>query len=45
MGLGYAPGYALGLCAGETPNALYVLANCGLIELLKSLGDPTDFGE
>ncbi|WP_193073099.1 hypothetical protein [Pseudomonas sp. FME51] len=30
---------------GDDYNSLYVLANCGLIELLKSLGDPTDFGE
>ncbi|UDM06146.1 hypothetical protein LG409_12155 [Halomonas sp. NyZ770] len=30
---------------GDDYNAFYVLANCGLIELLKSLGDPTDFGE
>ncbi|VFR32238.1 hypothetical protein ANK1_4111 [plant metagenome] len=31
--------------SGEDYNHLYVLANCGLIEVLKALGDPTDFGE
>lgn len=30
---------------GEDYNALYVLANCGLIEVLKSQGDPCTFGE
>ena len=30
---------------GDDYNALYALANCGLIEVLKSLGDPADFGE
>lgn len=31
--------------SGDDYNALYVLANCGLINLLKALGDPTDFGD
>lgn len=30
---------------GDDYNELYVLANCGLIDVLKALGDPTDFGE
>ncbi|QLF92068.1 hypothetical protein HW090_02140 [Pseudomonas sp. ABC1] len=30
---------------GSDYNELYMLANCGLIELLKSLGDPSNFGE
>lgn len=30
---------------GDDYNDIYLQANCGLIELLKSLGDPTDFGE
>ncbi|MGK8436742.1 hypothetical protein ACRS3X_05200 [Ectopseudomonas hydrolytica] len=30
---------------GDDYNQLYVLANCGLIEVLKALGDPTDFGK
>ena len=30
---------------GDDYNHLYVLANCGLIEVLKALGDTTDFGE
>ena len=30
---------------GDDYNQLYVLANCGLIEVLKALGDPTDFGD
>lgn len=30
---------------GGDYNALYQLANGGLIEVLKALGDPTDFGE
>ncbi|WP_313024528.1 hypothetical protein [Pseudomonas lopnurensis] len=30
---------------GDDYNHLYVLANCGLIDVLKALGDPTDFGE
>lgn len=30
---------------GDDYNQLYVLANCGLINVLKALGDPTDFGE
>lgn len=31
--------------SGEDYNHLYVLANCGLIDVLKALGDPADFGE
>lgn len=31
--------------AGDDYNELYVLANCGLIDVLKLLGDPTDFGD
>jgi hypothetical protein len=31
--------------SGEDYNHLYVLANCGLIDVLKALGDTTDFGE
>ncbi|HHF0928341.1 TPA: hypothetical protein ACPJH2_000945 [Pseudomonas aeruginosa] len=31
--------------SGEDYNQLYVLANCGLIDVLKALGDPIDFGE
>lgn len=30
---------------GDDYNQLYVLANCGLIDVLKAMGDPTDFGE
>ena len=30
---------------GDDYNALYQLANGGLIDLLKALGDPTDFGD
>lgn len=30
---------------GDDYNALYQLANGGLIDLLKTLGDPTDFGD
>ncbi|MGO3130339.1 MAG: hypothetical protein ACTIJQ_01010 [Alcaligenes sp.] len=30
---------------GDDYNTLYVLANCGLIDILKALGDTTDFGE
>ncbi|MBP0714239.1 hypothetical protein ABXK61_13050 [Burkholderia sola] len=30
---------------GDDYNELYVLANCGLIDVLKLLGDPTDFGD
>ncbi len=30
---------------GDDYNQLYVLANCGLIEVLKAMGDPTDFGD
>ncbi|MCG8277421.1 hypothetical protein [Stenotrophomonas sp. NLF4-10] len=30
---------------GDDYNELYVLANCGLIDVLEALGDPADFGE
>ncbi|AUT46443.1 TPA: hypothetical protein RVE07_000112 [Escherichia coli] len=30
---------------GDDYNQLYVLANCGLIEVQKALGDTTDFGD
>ncbi|MCW3660289.1 hypothetical protein ACVSNE_00185 [Pseudomonas aeruginosa] len=30
---------------GDDYNQLYVLANCGLIDVLKALGDFSDFGE
>ncbi|MGU1062138.1 hypothetical protein ACSEPQ_04590 [Pseudomonas aeruginosa] len=30
---------------GDDYNQLYVLANCGLIEVLKALGDPSDFAD
>lgn len=30
---------------GDDYNHLYVLANCGLIDVLKAMGDPTDCGE
>ncbi|WP_338807023.1 hypothetical protein V8U11_08155 [Pseudomonas chlororaphis] len=30
---------------GDDYNELYVLVNCGLIDVLKLLGDPTDFGD
>lgn len=30
---------------GDDFNQLYVLANCGLIDVLKAMGDFTDFGE
>ncbi|GAB2458618.1 hypothetical protein GCM10027082_06530 [Comamonas humi] len=30
---------------GDDYNHLYVLANCGLIDVLRALGDTTDFGE
>jgi len=30
---------------GDDYNHLYVLANCGLIEVLKAMGDFSDFGE
>jgi hypothetical protein len=31
--------------AGDDYNRLYVVANGGLIDLLKVLGNPTDFGD
>lgn len=30
---------------GDDYNHLYILANCGLIDVLKALGDTTDFGD
>ncbi len=30
---------------GDDYNHLYVLANCGLIDVLKAMGDTTDFGD
>ncbi len=30
---------------GSDYNELYVLANCGLIDVLKAMGDTTDFGD